>query len=71
MQWVYARVHVYLRGLHVLEDLVGVGFRPCTRPQGADAPEFVHPLMITHVRAHIFNHTRCNVYVRACRWRTS
>ena len=70
MQCACACVHVYVRGLHALEDLLGVDFRPCTRPQRADAPAFAHPLIITHVRAHMFNDTRCNTCVRACRWRT-
>ena len=70
MQWVCACVHVYVRGLHALDDLLGVDFRPCTHPQRADAPAFAHPLIITHVRAHMFNDTRCNTCVRACRWRT-
>ena len=47
------------------DNLLGVRFRPWPRPQRADAPEFVHPLIITHVRAHMFNHTRCNVCVYA------
>jgi len=70
MQCACACVHVYVRGLHALEDLLGVDFRPCTHPQRADAPAFAHPLIITHVRAHMFNDTRCNTCVRACRWRT-
>ena len=57
MQCACACVHVYVRGLHALEDLLGVDFRPCTRPQRADAPAFAHPLILTHVRAHIFNDT--------------
>ena len=70
MQCACACVHVYVRGLHALEDLLGLDFRPCTRPPRADAPAFAHPLIITHVRAHMFNDTRCNTCVRACRWRT-
>ena len=70
MQCACACVHVYVRGLHALDDLLGVDFRPCTRPQRADAPAFAHPLIITHVRAHMFNHARCNACVRACRWLT-
>jgi len=52
------------------DNLLGVRFRPWPRPQRADAPEFVHPLIITHVRAHMFNHTRCNVcvYAMQCAW---
>ena len=54
-------MHVYVRGVHGLEDLLGVGFRPCTHAQRASAAVFVHPLIITHVRGHKLNDTRCNV----------
>ena len=63
MQCACACVHVYVRGLHALEDLLGVDFRPCTRHQRADAPAFAHQLIITHVRAHMLNDTRCNTCV--------
>jgi hypothetical protein len=45
---------------------LGVGFCPCTRLYRADAAALLHPLLFTHVRAHKFTDTGCNVRVRAC-----
>ena len=65
MQCVCACVQMVYIIVCANDNLLGVRFRPWPRPQRADAPEFVHPLIITHVRAHMFNHTRCNVCVYA------